>query len=102
MRALVALATVRAWVGRDVTTPALPRPLTASGTSVYHVRVRVFSHALPLESKDTRELTKEKHTRASACQPGLFGCRGAQVSTLIYHEVYLGRIVPERTSSEVA
>ena len=56
MRALVALATVRAWVGRDVTTRALPRPPPASGTSVYHAPVNTFFHSLSFESKDTREL----------------------------------------------
>ena len=60
MRALMALATVRAWVGRDVTTHALPRPPPASGTSVYHVPVHTFVHSRSFKSKDTRERVKER------------------------------------------
>jgi hypothetical protein len=55
MRALMALATGRAWVGRDVTTRALPRPPPTSGTSVDHVPVHTFVDALSFKSKDTRE-----------------------------------------------
>jgi hypothetical protein len=74
-RALMALATGRAWVGRDVTTRALPRPPPTSGTSVDHVPVHTFVDALSFKSEDTREWVKEKNRRQapwSASDPS--GC----------------------------
>jgi hypothetical protein len=55
MRALVALATVRAWVGRDVDDPRSPTASTGLGNLVYHVPVNTFFHSLSSESKDTRD-----------------------------------------------
>jgi hypothetical protein len=59
MRASMALATVRALIGRDVTTLALPRSRSTSGTSVYHVPIHGFLHFLSSESKDTRGLCED-------------------------------------------
>jgi hypothetical protein len=64
MRALMALATVRARAGRDVTTRARPRPPPASGTSVYHVPVHTFVHFLSFKSKDTREPYRACHMKS--------------------------------------
>ena len=77
MRALAAPATVRAWVGKDVTTHALPRPLATPGTSVYHVPVNAsLSFSLFFESKDTREQVKERMIKSSGGMPGvLVSCR---------------------------
>src|ERR671919_736239 len=77
MRALMALATVRAWAGREVTPRALPRPPAASGTSVYHVPVHTFVHSLSFKSKDTRELAKGKKRQSLGRDAaGAFVCLG--------------------------